>query len=125
MGEAEKFRDSRGDESAEANERPRRETEEEAPPAGPAGAGTAQGAPRDIWEPGQPREHPGTFGSRDSPGSTETSGSTGISQEASRTLGDPGTSQGASRTFRGTGTHRGAVPGPSGGASREALTTIP
>lgn len=90
MGEAEKFRDSRGDESAEANERPRRETEEEAPPAGPAGAGTAQGAPRDIWEPGQPREHPGTFGSRDSPGSTETSGSTGISQEASRTLGDPG-----------------------------------
>lgn len=113
MGEAEKFSDSRGDESAEANERPRRETEEEAPPAGPAGAGTAQGTSRDIWEPGQPREHPGT------------SGSTGISQEASRTLGDPGTSQGASRTFRGTGTHRGAVPGPSGGASREALTTIP
>ncbi|KAF2981221.1 hypothetical protein EK904_014572 [Melospiza melodia maxima] len=42
--------DSRGDEPAEANARPRRETAEEAPGAGPAGAGN-------------PRVYPGIFGS--------------------------------------------------------------
>lgn len=94
MGEAEKLSDSRCDEPAEANARPRRETAEEAPAAGPAGAGASQGTSRDIREhrdipadipgysraPGHPTEHPEHWGTpghpREHPGHSEVLGHT-------------------------------------------------